>query len=31
VIGHGVEIDGQIFCCHHCAEMSGATVAHQHA
>jgi hypothetical protein len=24
VIGHGVEQDGAIYCCHHCAEMSGA-------
>jgi hypothetical protein len=23
VIGHGVEADGEIFCCAHCAEMSG--------
>lgn len=23
VIGHGVEADGSIFCCAHCAEMSG--------
>ena len=24
IIGHGVETDdGQIYCCHHCAEMSG--------
>jgi hypothetical protein len=24
VIGHGVESDGEIFCCAHCAEMAGA-------
>ena len=23
VLGHGVEADGQIFCCAHCARMSG--------
>jgi len=23
VIGHGVEADGEIFCCAHCAEMAG--------
>jgi hypothetical protein len=23
VIGHGVEADGRIFCCAHCAEMAG--------
>jgi hypothetical protein len=23
VVGHGVEHDGTIFCCAHCAEMSG--------
>jgi hypothetical protein len=32
VIGHGVEADGKIYCCSHCAEHehSGAA-AHQHA
>jgi hypothetical protein len=25
VIGHGVEGDGRIFCCAHCAEESGVT------
>jgi Rieske Fe-S protein len=25
VIGHGVEADGRIFCCAHCAERSGVT------
>ena len=25
VIGHGVEKDGRIFCCAHCAGRSGAT------
>jgi Rieske Fe-S protein len=24
VIGHGVESDGRIFCCVHCAEQAGA-------
>jgi len=24
VVGHGVEADGQIFCCAHCAEHAGA-------
>ena len=23
VIGHGVEADGQVFCCAHCAEQAG--------
>jgi hypothetical protein len=23
VIGHGVEVDGRIFCCAHCAEQEG--------
>jgi hypothetical protein len=23
VIGHGVEIDGTIYCCAHCAKQSG--------
>ncbi len=23
IIGHGVEADGRIFCCAHCAEQSG--------
>jgi nitrite reductase/ring-hydroxylating ferredoxin subunit len=25
IIGHGVEADGQIFCCVHCARASGTT------
>jgi hypothetical protein len=25
VIGHGVEADGAIYCCAHCAEKSGVT------
>ena len=25
VIGHGVEADGRIFCCAHCAEHAGVT------
>jgi hypothetical protein len=25
VIGHGVEADNAIYCCAHCAEMSGVT------
>ena len=24
IVGHGVEADGSIFCCAHCAEASGA-------
>lgn len=27
VVGHGVEADGAIFCCAHCAEHSGVTGA----
>jgi hypothetical protein len=30
VIGHGVEADGEIYCCHHCLEVSTSSVAHQH-
>ena len=25
ILGHGVETDGRMFCCAHCAEQSGAT------
>jgi hypothetical protein len=25
VVGHGVEADGQVFCCAHCAEHAGVT------
>ena len=25
IIGHGVEVDGQMFCCAHCARQSGAS------
>ena len=25
IVGHGVEADGQIFCCVHCARMAGKT------
>jgi hypothetical protein len=25
IVGHGVEADGRIFCCAHCARVSGAT------
>ena len=25
IIGHGVESDGDIFCCNHCAEHAGVT------
>jgi hypothetical protein len=28
VIGHGVEADGRIFCCAHCASESGVTKLH---
>jgi hypothetical protein len=24
IVGHGVEADGQIYCCAHCAERAGA-------
>jgi hypothetical protein len=30
VIGHGIEADGAIYCCSHCAEHAGSG-AHQHA
>jgi hypothetical protein len=30
VIGHGVEADGDIYCCAHCAEMSGVKGVHDH-
>lgn len=23
VVGHGLEIDGRVFCCNHCAEKAG--------
>jgi hypothetical protein len=25
VVGHGLEADGKIFCCNHCAEKSGVS------
>ena len=28
VIGHGVEAEGEIYCCAHCAEMSGVVGMH---
>jgi hypothetical protein len=31
VIGHGIEADGEIYCCAHCAEESGVKPAHMHA
>jgi hypothetical protein len=32
IIGHGVEAGGDMYCCQHCAEMSGVKGAqHQHA
>jgi hypothetical protein len=32
IIGHGVEAGGEMYCCHHCAEMSGVKdEQHQHA
>jgi hypothetical protein len=31
VIGHGVEQDDTIYCCAHCAEMSGATALRDRA
>jgi hypothetical protein len=27
IIGHGIESDGRMFCCAHCAEQSGVTDA----
>jgi hypothetical protein len=30
VIGHGVEAGDAIYCCAHCAEMSGVVGAHDH-
>ena len=30
VIGHGVAIEGEIYCCAHCAEMAGVHGAHHH-
>ena len=31
VIGHGVEQDGKIFCCAHCAALSGAMLVRDRA
>jgi Rieske Fe-S protein len=31
IIGHGVEQDGQIFCCVHCARYAGHTELKDHA
>jgi hypothetical protein len=31
VIGHGVEQDGRIFCCKHCAETTGPTAIRDRA
>jgi hypothetical protein len=28
VIGHGVERDGKVFCCDHCAKQTGVHVLH---
>lgn len=25
IVGHGLEADGQMFCCDHCAEQTGVT------
>jgi hypothetical protein len=30
VIGHGVEADGEIYCCAHCAETSGVEGVRDH-
>jgi len=30
IIGHGVDVDGKIYCCSHCSEHSAAG-AHKHA
>jgi hypothetical protein len=27
IIGHGIEAEGEIYCCAHCAQMSGVTGA----
>jgi Rieske Fe-S protein len=31
VIGHGIEADGRIFCCAHCAQESGVTAVSDRA
>lgn len=31
IIGHGLENDGRMFCCDHCAEESGVTVLRDRA
>lgn len=31
IIGHGVEADGVIYCCKHCAAESGAPLQEMHA
>ena len=31
IIGHGVEAEGRIFCCAHCAEKAGVTGLVDHA
>jgi hypothetical protein len=31
VIGHGIESDGTVYCCAHCAKMSGVTEARDRA
>jgi hypothetical protein len=31
IVGHGVEADGQIYCCAHCAERAGAGVLQDRA
>jgi hypothetical protein len=30
VIGHGVEVDGEIYCCSHCAEHAEHSSSHTH-
>jgi len=30
VIGHGVEVDDEIFCCSHCAEHANQAAGHDH-
>ena len=31
IIGHGLEKDGRMFCCHHCATQEGVSVLHDRA
>ncbi|HSK96525.1 MAG TPA: hypothetical protein VK891_07920 [Euzebyales bacterium] len=31
IVGHGVEADGQIYCCAHCADRAGVTAVQDRA